>query len=72
MAKHPVLSNDLLTVRRLLQTADGQVLLRYLRDLYDGDKLADIASEKLTYMRLGSREVYRELLFQSERGQSTD
>lgn len=72
MAKQQEPSSDLTTVRRLLQTHDGQVLLRYLRDLYDGDKIADITSEKLTYMRLGSREVYRELKFQSEKGQSQD
>jgi len=60
--------NDEARVKALLDTADGQALLRYLQYRYDGDNLFVAESPEATAYRLGMREVYRELKYLSERG----
>lgn len=61
-------SNDRETVIKLMQQPEGKALMRMLRVLYDGDAILDMNSASLTSFRLGQRDVYRELIYLSERG----
>lgn len=60
MNQQTPLSNS--AIKRCLKTADGKVLLEYLRDRYDNDDLAKPEPIQ-TYFALGAREVYRDLLY---------